>query len=342
MKLNIGEDEVKFLTESLKNLCNSMIAAQTYGFRQSSFSTLTNLILLINLVDLGEESKRTLEKTIESLVGDKTIAQILFSIRWPDFRIALRALSKLCKSLTLSCDFEIVHSIVTRKEFFEYAVNVNFGSLRQLITALLPNDIPSKIQTTIDTTGDFNQKIILLRLFYPCIVDVDVKRAYQDFLSVNFLQLSTNATYDFIFSGCLTLTSETADAFLKGILEMNTRQTRGVRSFPDPVETKLECAYLLYISNIITDIGILKELTEGRPHLQFLLCPENFDYTQVDFSNYMWENFARQEKYMKHFIAHKDSIIPQIKERIEKNEASEEEKRILYGFLLDGDDVWKI
>ena len=56
----------------------------------------------------------------------------------------------------------------------------------------------------------------------------------------------------------------------------------------------------------------------------------------------MWENFARQEKYMKHFIAHKDSIIPQIKERIEKNEASEEEKRILYGFLLDGDDVWKI
>lgn len=342
MKLNIGEDEVKFLTESLKNLCNSMIAAQTYGFRQSSFSTLTNLILLINLVDLGEESKRTLEETIESLMGDKTIAQILFSIRWPDFRIALRALSKLCKSLTLSCDFEIVHSIVTRKEFFEYAVNVNFGSLRQLITALLPNDIPSKIQTTIDTTGDFNQKIILLRLFYPCIVDVDVKRAYQDFLSVNFLQLSTNAIYDFIFSGWLTLTSETADAFLKGILEMNTRQTRGVRSFPDPVETKLECAYLLYISNIITDIGILKELTEGRPHLQFLLCPENFDYTQVDFSNYMWENFARQEKYMKHFIAHKDSIIPKIKERIEKNEASEEEKRILYGFLLDGDDVWKI
>lgn len=341
-KLNIGEDEVKFLAECLQNLCNSMITAQTYGFRQSSFSTLNNLILLLNLVDLDENSKRTLEKTIASLVGDKTIAQILFSIRWPDFRIVLRALSKLCKSLTLSCDFEIVHSIVTRKEFFEYAVNVNSESLRQLITALLPNDSPSKIQTTIDTTGDFNQKIILLRLFYPCIVDVGAKRAYQDFLSVNFLQLSTNAIYDFVFSGWLTLTSETADAFLKGILEMNTHQARGVRSFPDPVETKLECAYLLYISDIITDIGILKELTEGRPHLQFLLCPENFDYNQVDFSNYMWENFARQEKYMKHFIAHKDSIIPRIKERIEKDEASEAEKRILYGFLLDGDDVWKI
>ena len=123
---------------------------------------------------------------------------------------------------------------------------------------------------------------------------------------------------------------------------MSRHQSHRVFSFPDPVEAKLECAYLLYISDIITDISILKELTEGRPHLQFLLYPDNFDYSQVDFSDYMWENFARHEKYMKCFITHKDSIIPQIKERIEKNDASEAEKRILYGFLLNGDDVWKI
>ena len=187
-----------------------------------------------------------------------------------------------------------------------------------------------------------NKKIILLRLFYQHIVDAGVQRTYQDFLSVNFLRLSTDAIYDFVFSGWLILTSETAEAFLKGILIMNGHQAHGVHAFPDPVEEKLECAYLLYINDIITDITILKGLTEGRPHLDFLLYPENFDYSQVDFSNYMWENFARHEKYMKCFITHKDSIIPQIKERIEKNDASEAEKRILYGFLLNGDDVWKI
>ena len=341
-KLNVDENEVRFLTECLQNLCNSIITAQTYGFRQASFSTFSNLILLLNLVDLDENSKRVLKTTIAHLVSDKTIAHILFSIHWPDFRITLRALSKLCRSLTLSCDFEIVRSIVTRKEFFEYAANVSFGSLRQLITAFLPNDISDEVQTTIDTTDNFNQKIILLRLFYQHIVDVGAQRTYQDFLSVNFLQLPTNAIYDFIFSGWLTLTPETAEAFLKGILEMNGHQTHGVHSFPDPVETKLECAYLLYISDRITDISILKELSEGRPHLQFLLSPENFDYTQVDFSNYMWGNFARNEKYMKYFVSNKDAIIPQIKERIEKNDASEAEKRILYGFLLDKDEVWKI
>lgn len=341
-KLNIGKDGVKFLIECLQNLCNSMITAQTYGFRQASFSTLTNIILLLNLVDLCEDSKRVLETTIASLMSDKTITQVLFSIHWPDFMITLRGLSKLCRSLTLSCDFEIIRNIVTRKEFFDYAVNVSFGSLRQFITAFLPSDISNDVQTTIDTTNDFNQKIILLRLFYQYIVDVECQKIYQNFLSANFLHLSIAAIYDFAFSGWLTLTLESVEDFLKSILEMNAQQTHGVYPFPDQVESKLECVYLLYINDIITDISVLTELAEERPHLQFLLFPENFDYSQVDFSNYMWENFARHKRYMQYFIDHKDLIIPRIKERIEKNNANEAEKRILYGFLLNGDDVWKI
>ena len=96
------------------------------------------------------------------------------------------------------------------------------------------------------------------------------------------------------------------------------------------------------INDMISDISALKELSEGRPHLQFLLDSESFDYSQVDFSNYMWENFARHEKYMSCFIAHKDAIIPIIQNRIKSEEASETEKRILYGFLLSGNEIWKI
>ena len=111
---------------------------------------------------------------------------------------------------------------------------------------------------------------------------------------------------------------------------------------PDPVETNLECIYLMYINDIINDISILTKLSENRPHLQFLLDQENFDYSQVDFSDYMWENFARHEKYMKYFIAHKDAIIPPIKRKIAQKNASEAEIKILYGFLLDKDDIWKV
>ena len=45
---------------------------------------------------------------------------------------------------------------------------------------------------------------------------------------------------------------------------------------------------------------------------------------------------------MEYFIDHKDVIVPRIIERIKNNDACEAEKRILYGFLLDRDEIWKI
>lgn len=344
-KLNVDTNEVEFLVECFKNLCHSITTAQTYGFLQSSLATLSNIVLMLNLVTLEENDKEILKASIVELLSNEAIVQILFSIHWPDFRIALRAFSELCRSLTLSRNFEIVHRIIKSTNFFEYAANVNFSNLRKLVIAFLPDDnenISLEIQTVIDTAANFPQKVILLRLFYQHIVDEMSQRTYQDLLSANFLQLHTDAIYDFVFSGWLVLTSEIAEEFLKGILQTKAQRPRGEHSFPDPIETKLECAYLLYINDMITDISLLGELAEGRPHLQFLLDQENFDYAQVDFSNYMWENFARHEKCMKCFAAHKDEIVPRIKERVEKKVASEAEKKILYGFLLDKEEMWRI
>lgn len=199
-----------------------------------------------------------------------------------------------------------------------------------------------KIQAIIDTTEDFHKKVILLRLFYQQITGDTVQQKYKYILSDNFVQLPIEAIYDFIFSGWLTPDQNSIKEFLNGVIELSRKEVTGVHSYPDPIESRLECVYLLYINDMISDISALKELSEGRPHLQFLLDSESFDYSQVDFSNYMWENFARHEKYMSCFIAHKDAIIPIIQNRIKSEEASETEKRILYGFLLSGNEIWKI
>ncbi len=343
-RLNAGAREVTYLAECFKNLCHSIVTAKTYGLWQSSFSALSNIVLLLNLVDLDKDSKGVIAASVEELLSDKIIAPVFFSIGWPDFRQSLGEFSKLCSVLSFSDSFEIAQNIVSSKGFFEYAVNVHFNSLRHLIEQLTPTDeeTTDKLQALIDATEDFHQKIILLRLFYQQIVGDAIQKKYKDFLSANFVRLPTEAIYDFIFSGWLSLEQNSIQAFLNEILEINRKKIAGMQSFPDPVETKLECAYLLYINDMISDISVLAELSEERPHLQFLLDSESFDYEQIDFSDYMWENFARHEKYINCFIAHKNAIIPKIQKRIETGEASETEKRILYGFLLSGDEVWKI
>lgn len=70
-------------------------------------------------------------------------------------------------------------------------------------------------------------------------------------------------------------------------------------------------------------------------HLQFLIDSDNFDYTQVDFSNYMWENIARRERFMEKFVEHKDVLIPIIEKKIDMDTATEFERKVLYGFLKD-------
>lgn len=113
-------------------------------------------------------------------------------------------------------------------------------------------------------------------------------------------------------------------------------------SIPDPLETRLEQVYLLYINDIVSDISALDEISNEYLHLQFLLHPETFDYHNVDFSNSMWRNFARHPKLMRFFVEHKEDIIPRIIQRIKKDEATEDEKKILYGFLLSDDEIWKV
>lgn len=90
----------------------------------------------------------------------------------------------------------------------------------------------------------------------------------------------------------------------------------------------------MYINDIINDISILTKLSENRPHLQFLLDQENFDYSQVDFSDYMWGNFARHKKYMKYFIAHKDAIIPLIKKKIAQKKQVRQRLKFYMDFFL--------
>ena len=84
----------------------------------------------------------------------------------------------------------------------------------------------------------------------------------------------------------------------------------------------------------------LKELSDTRPHLQFLINSDDFDYTQVDFSDYMWENFVRHRHLRVKFIEHKDVLIPILKKKIELGQACECDRKMLYGFLLDKEEMF--
>lgn len=344
-KLNMDLDGISFLVGCFKNICVSVSNGKIYGYKFSCFTTLANLAILLNLVELNEEHRSELSDSIRELFGDEQATRIIFSLQCPERKSILKAFSTLCKSLTFATDIEIVQRIVGHEFFYDYAINSRLSDLRNLLLAFINEENIDKYQTDLknllDSAEKFPQKVILLRLLNSRITNQDMRDHYRALLTSEFLNLDIAAIYDFVFSGWITPPQETISAFLNGILTLQRSRIKGVHSYPDPLEANLECAYILHISGFLPDLNPLKELIPERPHLQFLISPETFDYAQVDFSDYMWVNFARYKTYMQYFIAHKEVILPRIRDRIEQGIVSEDEKKIMYGFLLEDEEIWK-
>lgn len=103
--------------------------------------------------------------------------------------------------------------------------------------------------------------------------------------------------------------------------------------FPNPLENTLQTIYIFYILGKIQDLSRLRPLLEDSIYLQFFLDDPSFSYEQIDFSDYMWQNIAKQSRFMDKIVLHKEQIIPIIQMKIDLNTATEFERKVLYGIF---------
>lgn len=329
-----------------ENLCHSISDLHKFGYKKSFFVYFSNLALVISKVPISNNEAQRLAGATEKILADAFFSDLFFSTDMPDFRSSLDALSALCILIPISPCFETVKRIIASPNFYDYAINVNFTGLKKVIRSFLIEENADtqeeEICTIIETENDIHRKICLLRLLFPYIHRADKKEAFSKFILDNFDHISTHAVYDFVLNSWVIPSEEQVIALLQKTVEAEKRQKPGVHLVPDPVQVNLECVYILYLNETIKDLSPLRELKGDYPHLQFLLDPETFDYTKVDFSNYMWVNFARRERFMDFFVKHSKEIKPGLIESLKNGEAGENERKILYGFMADADELWSL
>lgn len=345
-QLNTSNESTIHVVSCFINMVDSLIDFKTYGHSNSSITVLVNIALLMSKMELDGEEKQKLSDAIERLFCDDEFNARFWNTSCPDFRDNIRVFSTLLDSLPDCSNISSVNSIVSARDFYTCAVNCGFNNVRGIIRFFLQKEgydrYKEQLYSIIDGESDNKRKILLLRLFYKNILEEEKKKEYQAFLSRNFAEINTSAIIEFVFNGWLELSIEDVSVLKKSILDLYKNRNDALHRYPDPFKTELECIILLYITEKIQDISDLDELSDENDYLKFLLHPDLFEYSKVDFSNYMWENFARREQYMKLFVDHKNDIFPYIKPRIKEGTATEVEKKIFYGFLLEGDEIWNV
>lgn len=218
-----------------------------------------------------------------------------------------------------------------------------FSSLGMLLDQFILCEELEDIQNELNgfiCTFDGRERVCVTRLLRNSISGSN-SSIHKEYIAENYSILNIDDILDFSFANWLILSQENVSKLMEETIRIYEEQKRSAyHVYPDPLESNLEIINLFYITEVINDLSPLDVMKDKSVFLQFFLNAEEFDYEKVDFSHYMWENIARRPRFMKIIVEHKDKIIPKIQKRIQVETATEMEKKILYGYLLEKGDLF--
>lgn len=342
-KFQVDNTVVDFIVECFENMCKSVIELQLYSRFINATSALVNCMTLLMHVKLLDFQKEKLANVIRKILKNKSFVDFFFSIECPEWRLSMRILSKLMKSLSFAYDFEIVKGIIDREGFWQYYANVNTYELGMLLDQFISCKELEEIQNELNgfiCTFDGRKRVCVTRLLRNSIIEAN-SSIHKEYIAENYSILDRDDILDFSFTNWLKLSQENVSELMDETIRIYKEQEKAAyRVYPDPLESNLEIINLFYITGVINDLSPLYVMKDKCVFLQFFLDAGEFDYEKVDFSHYMWENIARRTQFMEKFVEHKDKIIPKIQRRIHVGTATELEKKILYGYLLERGELF--
>lgn len=346
-KFHVENLELNFDKKKVIGLFKNLVKSLDYKIWADTpfWSTVVNSYVLFTYIDFNGEEKEDIEEIIIALLSNVKFMGFFFSIRYPDFRSCLNPLVMILSKVVNQNYFFVIHNIIFSQDFWEYYCNISGRLLRNLFKTLMPNPtlhIQKALLNWALVQDEPFKRANVAWLISESIENQEYIDKLQEEINKDWCTLSSPILLDAILSDLIIMDDEKIKYFIDNLLELdNKRDDKNRIVYPDPLEEKIEILCILILSNKIKDLEPFFQLKNKTEHLKFLLSPEKFDYSQVDFSDYMWENFARSDKYLPYFIDAKNEIIPKIKGRIAIDAATEFERQMLYGVLLSRDEILK-
>ena len=206
------------------------------------------------------------------------------------------------------------------------------------LSTLVSEDFRSSIETDIDSLQDSKEKY---RKIYQMRKLINIEK-YRTFLTENLESATYTQLFDLVIEKTIDFNDRVYTQF-KDIIIRKAEERRnrpGYRTVPDHLISAIELCLFLKLFDYPIDLSELKEQTEFSDHLDFMLNPDDFDYSKVNLDHYMWQNLVYTDEYQSYFIKHKDEILTADLEKVfSSNKADKNCQKIVYGILLDKDKL---
>lgn len=339
----IVEDSVD-IEKKLTNLLRSYISFEGKNFQSKLGDFLYSLTIIISLMDnqtLFESSMSCFSEAITIIASScpnailKIMEPLFFLLKFIPRNKCQREKQNLLEGLVLT---PIVDTIM-KDSLGSIPRNLYSKTLKKL-SYLKTDSITDATIQYIDTQCTDKDKcfsIYKLRALLPNF-------RYNQYLLENLSRFSVQDIFTLITENMLEYSSRVYDYLLviikKEYLSQKQNAQKGIFIAPNLLSDSIDFTILLKLAGYPVDISSFDEFKDASPFLSFLSKPDDFDYTQVDTSHYMWQNLIRSPEYQHYFIDHKCDILnDSLHTLFSNNAATEDQKKIVYGILLDKDEL---
>ena len=327
------EDEID-VTQKFINLCASMSRFRIKYWTEQIHS----FIMILCLTDLDEASICAIFKALAGVVTEAAMSAPVMaenSFDAIDLAINHMLVNGHCAERTLLLDAlltdEIFSLLIERK-------NSSFGHILRKFSDEISEEVKRRIRQHIDAIEDVAQKVKQLyffRYFYT-------KEFCRSFFQEHFDYLSSEQCYSLLTGQFIPFEKKCWAKFISTLEKQDAARKAqpGMRTFPDWLMVTIEECMILKLLGFDIDLTSLEPYVHYSEHLSFMVNPEAFDYSQVKTENYMWQNLIYSKEYQPYFVKHKSEVLSDdLRKSFDLGIATEEQQKIVYGILLDQDEL---
>ncbi len=343
-RLTLSKETTKYFVSSLENLVNSIISPQITDYE--ILSILINFTKLVPLMEFSPAEINRMSVSFNGLLQNEKFLSWFCSHILPDAKQCVRTFTNFLSGIDIKNGVTIVEKILNCAQFKDFVQRLGEYEIRCFFREILHKYTSARIQNRLISIAvsaeDIHQRIQRIYFFLDEITSEKNLSVVRKILNESQKAIPRDLLYEFIWDKLVIYNQKDAEDAIETFLRLDQQSNNSPIVIPNPIERELEFICLMQITGVITDLSRLADIAHKYPTLHFLIDPDHFDYTQVDLSNYMWENFARRADLRQKLIEHKSEIIPNIKKKLQIGETSEFEKKMLYRYLLQDDEIWNI
>jgi NAD-dependent SIR2 family protein deacetylase len=222
------------------------------------------------------------------------------------------------------------------RERFTSKTHSLINKLSKYVSEELKNKVLSYI-LSIDDKKEKIDRICIAYQMYPCST---FKKIIEDNIDlIEFVDI-----FNMIMDKYIVLSDNIIKRALDEISNNIKSEVRGVHIQNNSGYYKhlLNYCIIMYLVDLDFDLKLLEKFKDYSDTVCFVLDPNSFDYSKVDLNDYMWYNLIYSNKYQNYFIEHKNEVVSdELKRIFELGIDNREQQKIVYGILLDNNELQK-